>query len=72
MKHVEDDGSWFRGTPHYWAESWLPLAYAVACVEVVSGSSEKDRVLYNKIVEAWRDARLKVILLLAKRHTASQ
>lgn len=29
-------GSWFRDTPHYWAEASLPLAYAVECVEVVS------------------------------------
>ena len=39
--------SWFRGTPHYWASASLPLAYAVACVEVVSKSSEKARILYN-------------------------
>jgi len=26
--------SWFRDTPHYWAEASLPLAYAVACLEV--------------------------------------
>jgi len=39
IKSVEDDTSWFRDTPHYWAEASLPLAYAVACVEVVSKSS---------------------------------
>jgi hypothetical protein len=42
-----DNRSWFRDTPHYWAEASLPLAYAVACVEVVCKSSEKARILYN-------------------------
>jgi len=37
-----DNTSWFRDTPHYWAEASLPLAYAVACVEVVSKSSESE------------------------------
>lgn len=36
-----DDTSWFRDTPYYWAEASLPFAYALACVEVVSESSEK-------------------------------
>lgn len=48
IKNVADDTSWFRDTPHYWAEASLPLAYAVACVEVVCKSSEKAGVLYNK------------------------
>jgi hypothetical protein len=46
-KSVVSDTSWFRDTPHYWAEAWLPLAYAVACVEVVCKRSEKARILYN-------------------------
>ncbi len=61
IKNVMDNTSWFRDTPHYWAEASLPLAYAVACVEVVSKSSEKAGVLYNKIVEAWSDAGVKAI-----------
>jgi hypothetical protein len=40
-----DNKSWFRDTPHYWAEASLPLAYAMACVEVVCRSSEKARIL---------------------------
>lgn len=32
--NVVDDGSWFAGSPHYWAETWLPLAHAVACVRI--------------------------------------
>ena len=56
IKNVADDTSWFRDTPHYWAEASLPLAYAVACVEVVSKSSEKAGILYNRIIEAWSDA----------------
>jgi hypothetical protein len=54
-----DKESWFRDTPHYWAEAWLPLAYAVACVKVVCGGSGKASALYNRIVEAWSDAWLK-------------
>jgi len=46
-----DNTSWFRDTPHYWAKGSLPLAYAVACVEVVCKSSENARILYN-LVEA--------------------
>jgi hypothetical protein len=42
-----DDTSWFRDTPYYWAEASLPFAYAMACVEVVSESSEKAGGLYN-------------------------
>jgi len=51
IKNVADNTSWFRGTPYYWAEASLPFAYALACVEVVSKSSEKARILYN-LVEA--------------------
>ena len=47
IKNVAGNTSWFRDTPHYWAETWLPLAYAVACVEVACGSSEKASILYN-------------------------
>jgi len=38
IKNMANNTSWFRDTPHYWAEAWLPLAYAVACVEVVCKS----------------------------------
>ena len=60
-KGVVRDTSWFRDTPHRWAEASLPLAYAVACVEVVSKNSEKAGILYNRIVEAWSDAGLKAV-----------
>ena len=59
VKNIKDNTSWFRNTPHYWAQASLPLAYAVACVEVVCDSSEKARILYNRIVEAWSDAGVK-------------
>ena len=45
--HTRDDACWFRDTPHYWAEASLPLAYAVACVEVVSRRPEEGRILCN-------------------------
>jgi hypothetical protein len=54
-----DSESWFRDSPHYWAEASLPLAYAVACVEVVSRSSEKARASYNRIIETWGSAGMK-------------
>ena len=42
IKKVANNTSWFRDTPHYWAQASLPLAYAVACVEVVCKSSESE------------------------------
>jgi hypothetical protein len=41
IKDGAENNSWFRDTPHYWADASLPLAYAVACVEVVSKISGK-------------------------------
>jgi hypothetical protein len=52
VRNKANGKSWFRDTPHYWAEASLPLAYAVACVEIVCRSSEKARMIYKKIVEA--------------------
>jgi len=51
VRNKANGKSWFRDTPHYWAEASLPLAYAVACVEVVCKSLDKARMLYKKIVE---------------------
>jgi hypothetical protein len=45
IKNIAYKTSWFRDTPHYWAKALLPLAYAVACVEVVFKRSEKARML---------------------------
>jgi len=61
IRNVADDTSWFRDTPHYWASDPLRFAYAVACVEVVCKSSEKARILYNRIIEAWSDAGIKAV-----------
>jgi len=61
IENIVGDKSWFRDTPHYWAEASLPLAYAVACVEVVSKSSEKARILYNRIIEAWSAPGIKAV-----------
>ena len=41
MRRLTSGPSWFRDTPHYWASASLPLAYAVACIEVVSSMSGK-------------------------------
>ena len=62
VRKVASNRSWFRDTPHYWAEASLPLAYAVACVEVVCKSSEKARIIYNRVIEAWSDAGIRAIL----------
>ena len=61
IEHLVDNKSWFRDSPHYWAEASLPLAYAVACVEVVCKCSEKAQTLYKKIVEAWSDTGVKAM-----------
>jgi hypothetical protein len=45
IRKVLENPSWFRETPHYWAEASLPLAYAVACVEVAYESSEQAGIL---------------------------
>jgi len=53
--------SWFRDTPHRWAQASLPLAYAMACVEVVSQKSEKAGAIYNSIIEAWGNPGVKAV-----------
>jgi len=60
-KNSGDETSWFRGSPYYWAEASLPFAYALACVEVVSGSSEEAGVLYRRIIEAWIAPGMRVV-----------
>lgn len=47
IRNVLNNPSWFREHPHYWALASLPFAYAMACVEVVSKSSEKAGKLYS-------------------------
>ncbi len=54
-----DSASWFRDTPHRWPRASLPLAYATACVEVVSKSSEKVGAIYQEIIEAWEKPGIK-------------
>jgi hypothetical protein len=53
VKQIADNPSWFRSDPHRWMQSSLPLAYAVACVEVISKKSEKSGQIYRQLVEAW-------------------
>jgi hypothetical protein len=48
IKTVANNDSWFRDDPHRWATASLPLAYAVACVEVVSKSSEKAGAIHKQ------------------------
>jgi hypothetical protein len=49
IKDVAGDTCWLRDRPHYWAEAWLPLAYAVACVEIVSENPERACMLYESL-----------------------
>ncbi|MFC1955986.1 hypothetical protein ACFLWZ_05625 [Chloroflexota bacterium] len=53
IKNVADNTSWFRDSPHRWADASLPLAYATACVEIVSQMSEKAGAIYQQIIEAY-------------------
>ena len=61
IKKVADNKSWFRDTPHYWATASLSIAYAVACVEVVSNTSDKAGAIYQRIIEAWANPGLKTL-----------
>ncbi len=53
------NSSWFRDTPHRWADDSLPFAYAMACVEVVAEKSEKAGEIYHQIIEAWGNPKLR-------------
>ena len=61
IRKVLENPSWFREHPHYWASASLPFAYAMACVEIVSKSSEKAAVIYNEIIEAWGEPGIKAV-----------
>jgi hypothetical protein len=60
-KNVAIKTSWFRDIPYHWATASLPLAYAVACVEVVAQSSVKAGELYKQIIESWGNPGLKAV-----------
>jgi len=64
IKNVANNDSWFRDDPHRWASASLPLAYAIACVEVVVNSSEKAGAIYSQIIEACGKPGVKAFLLL--------
>jgi hypothetical protein len=53
IKNVANNESWFKNIPYHWATASLPFAYAAACVEVVLGSSEEAKKIYEKIVDDW-------------------
>ncbi|MFC1951545.1 hypothetical protein ACFLYI_00695 [Chloroflexota bacterium] len=46
-------GSWFTEHSHRWTSEALALGYAMACVEVVSQNSERARIIYQSIFDAW-------------------
>ena len=39
IQKAANDISWFRDSPNLWPSAALPLAYAVACVKMVSSNS---------------------------------
>ena len=47
------DNSWFTEYAHRWPDAALPMAYAMACVEVVSQNSKQAGSIYKDILEAW-------------------
>ena len=53
IKNVADNPSWFGEHAHRWPLAALPMAYAMACIEIVSKNSEKAGVIYRQIIEAW-------------------
>ena len=53
---VGNNDSWFKGDPNRWPVATLPMAYASACVEVLTKKSEKGKVIYSQLVEAWGEA----------------
>jgi hypothetical protein len=61
ISNIVKNDSWFRDTPHHWAIASLPLAYALACVEVLSNSSTKAGEIYKQIIEAWSHLGLKTL-----------
>jgi hypothetical protein len=61
IKNTLKNQSWFRDTAYRWPQASLPLAYAMACVEVVSKMSNKAGVIYKQIVEAWGNPGIKAI-----------
>ena len=57
IRNVLNNLSYFRESFHYCALASLPFAYAMACVEIVSKSSEKAGAIYSQIIEAWGKTR---------------
>ena len=47
------DNSWFGKYAHRWPDAALPMAYAMACIEVVSQYSDKAGLIYKGILKAW-------------------
>ena len=47
-------GSWFKEwAHHYWPREALPIAYAMACVEVAAQRSERAGLIFREIIDAW-------------------
>ena len=52
IKSVADNASWFNEHAYRWPSASLPIAYAMACVEVAIEKSEKAGGLFQQIIEA--------------------
>lgn len=58
---MADNQSWFGENAHRWPLVALPMAYAMACVEIVSEKSEKAGAIYRQIIEAWGKPGIKAV-----------
>jgi hypothetical protein len=45
---MHDNTSWFGENAYRWPSTALPVAYAMACVEVASKSSERLALFFTK------------------------
>lgn len=61
IKGGVDNASWFGEYAYRWPTAALPIAYALACVEVACESSEKAGVVFQQITEACGKAGIKTV-----------
>lgn len=62
IKRVTDKASWFDEHAYRWPSTALPVAYALACVEVACKSSEKAGGLFQQIIEACGKPGIKAVI----------
>ena len=60
-RNMADNPSWFGEHGYRWPSAALPLAYALACVEVACKRSEKADVIFEQIIEVCRKPGIKAV-----------